>query len=223
MTAGRRWRLATLVFATAAGAYALDRVTKALAEHLLQANPVKLIPRVLELTFTTNRGGAFGLFGNAPYLFLAATLVVCAAIVVASFGVSRPVIAVGMGLVLGGALGNLTDRIVRGTGLRGLAGIPRRRTLAEGVSLVRPLLGRLATADGVSPDLPELQLRVGVRARELGPVDRFTREIAPLILNGPPSVTGFAGGRPKPEEIVAYWPALIDKREVQPCVDVVAV
>jgi len=83
--------------------------------------------------------------------------------------------------------------------------------------------GRLATADGVSPDLPELQLRVGVRARELGPVDRFTREIAPLILNGPPSVTGFAGGRPKPEEIVAYWPALIDKREVQPCVDVVAV
>ena len=119
MTAGRRWRLATLVFATAAGAYALDRVTKALAEHLLQANPVKLIPRVLELTFTTNRGGAFGLFGNAPYLFLAATLVVCAAIVVASFGVSRPVIAVGMGLVLGGALGNLTDRIVRGTGFDG--------------------------------------------------------------------------------------------------------
>ena len=83
--------------------------------------------------------------------------------------------------------------------------------------------GRLATADGVSPDLPEVQLRVGVRARELGPVDRFTREIAPLILNGPPSVTGFAGGRPKPEEIVAYWPALIDKREVHPCVDVVAV
>ena len=119
MTAGRRWRLATLVFATAAGAYALDRVTKALAEHLLQANPVKLIPRVLELTFTTNRGGAFGLFGNAPYLFLAATLVVCAAIVVASFGVSRPVIAVGMGLVLGGALGNLTDRIARGSGLSG--------------------------------------------------------------------------------------------------------
>ena len=64
---------------------------------------------------------------------------------------------------------------------------------------------------------------MGVRARELAPVDRFTRELAPLILNGPPSVTGFAGGRPKPEEIVAYWPALIDKREVQPCVDVVAV
>ena len=83
--------------------------------------------------------------------------------------------------------------------------------------------GRLATADGVSPEVPEVQLRIGVRARDKAPVERFTREIAPLILNGPPSVTGFAGGRPKPEEIVAYWPALIDRREVQPCVELVAV
>jgi len=50
-----------------------------------------------------------------------------------------------------------------------------------------------------------------------------TREIAPLILNGPPSVTGFAGGRPKPEEIVAYWPALIDREMVEPCVELVEV
>jgi hypothetical protein len=82
--------------------------------------------------------------------------------------------------------------------------------------------GPLATADGVRDDLPEVQLRIGVRATEQAPVDRFTREIAPLILNGPPSVTGFAGGRPKPEEIVAYWPALLDKREVEPCVELVA-
>ena len=73
------------------------------------------------------------------------------------------------------------------------------------------------------PDLPEVQLRVGVRAPAREPVERFTREIAPLILNGPPSVTGFAGGRPKPEEIVAYWPALLDKREVTACVDLVRV
>jgi len=83
--------------------------------------------------------------------------------------------------------------------------------------------GRLATAAGVSAEIPEVQLRVGVRARDQAPVERFTREIAPLILNGPPSVTGFAGGRPKPEEIVAYWPALIDKREVQPCVELLGV
>lgn len=69
-------------------------------------------------------------------------------------------------------------------------------------------------------DLAEVEWRVGVRAREAAPVERFTREIAPLILNGPPSVTGFAGGRPKVEEIVAYWPALIPKAEVQPVVEV---
>jgi hypothetical protein len=65
------------------------------------------------------------------------------------------------------------------------------------------------------PDAPEVQLRVGVRAGERAPVERFTREIAPLVLTGPPSVTGFAGGRPAVEEVVAYWPALIDRRVVE--------
>lgn len=83
--------------------------------------------------------------------------------------------------------------------------------------------GPLALRGRDTADLPEVQLRIGVRSPERGPVERFTREIAPLILNGPPSVTGFAGGRPKPEEIVAYWPALLDKTQVQPCVDVVHV
>lgn len=64
-------------------------------------------------------------------------------------------------------------------------------------------------------DLPEVQLRVAVRAEEREPVERFTREIAPLILTGPPTVTGFAGGRPRVQEVVAYWPALIDRREIE--------
>jgi hypothetical protein len=81
--------------------------------------------------------------------------------------------------------------------------------------------GALALNELDTAQLPEVQLRIGVRAQEKAPVDRFTREIAPLILNGPPSVTGFAGGRPKPEEIVAYWPALIDKRMVAPAVELV--
>jgi hypothetical protein len=70
------------------------------------------------------------------------------------------------------------------------------------------------------PDLPEVQLRVGVRATGRAPVERFAREIAPLVLTGPPSVTGFAGGRPPVEEVVAYWPALIDRREIEPNVRV---
>jgi len=68
---------------------------------------------------------------------------------------------------------------------------------------------------------PEVQLRVGVRSDDRATVERFTREIAPLVLNGPPGVTGFAGGRPKVEEIVAYWPALIDKTVVQTHVEIV--
>lgn len=70
-------------------------------------------------------------------------------------------------------------------------------------------------------DAPEVQLRFGVRGNDRGAVERFTREIAPLVLNGPPSVTGFAGGRPKVEEIVAYWPALIDKSVVKTKVDII--
>ncbi|HEU4699923.1 MAG TPA: acyclic terpene utilization AtuA family protein [Gemmatimonadales bacterium] len=77
-----------------------------------------------------------------------------------------------------------------------------------------PLAGR------PDPEAPEVQLRIGVRAREKAPVERFTREIAPLVLTGPPSVTGFAGGRPAVEEIVAYWPALIDRTAIEPGVRV---
>jgi hypothetical protein len=70
------------------------------------------------------------------------------------------------------------------------------------------------------PDAAEVQLRIGVRAKDKAPVERFTREIAPLVLTGPPSVTGFAGGRPAVEEIVAYWPALIDRTAIEPHVKV---
>jgi len=76
-------------------------------------------------------------------------------------------------------------------------------------------------AGSPSPDIPEVQLRVGVRGQSKQDVERFTKEIAPLILTGPPSVTGFAGGRPKVEEIMAYFPALIPKSLIETKVDVV--
>jgi hypothetical protein len=72
-----------------------------------------------------------------------------------------------------------------------------------------------------SPDIAEVQWRIGVRSNDKRAVERFTREIAPLVLNGPPTVTGFGGGRPKVEEIVAYWPALMPKSEVAPVISVV--
>lgn len=65
-------------------------------------------------------------------------------------------------------------------------------------------------------EMNEVVLRVGVRGKDLRAVERFGKEIAPLILTGPPSVTGFAGGRPRPSEVIAYWPALMPKTAVMP-------
>lgn len=73
-----------------------------------------------------------------------------------------------------------------------------------------------AIAKAIEPN--EVMMRVGVRSRDYASVERFGKEIAPLILTGPPSVTGFSGGRPKPSEVVAYFPALISKSVVQPTV-----
>jgi hypothetical protein len=70
-------------------------------------------------------------------------------------------------------------------------------------------------------DIPEVQLRFGVRGQSKEDVTRFTKEIAPLILTGPPAVTGFAGGRPKVEEIMAYFPALIPKNLIETKVEIV--
>ncbi|MBU0558223.1 MAG: DUF1446 domain-containing protein [Bacteroidetes bacterium] len=65
-------------------------------------------------------------------------------------------------------------------------------------------------------DINEIMMRIAVRSHDKKSIERFGREIAPLILTGPPSVTGFAGGRPKPSKVVAYWPALIPKSLVHP-------
>lgn len=73
----------------------------------------------------------------------------------------------------------------------------------------------------VPPDIPEVQFRIGVRGQNKAYVERFTKEIAPLILTGPPAVTGFAGGRPKVEEIMAYFPALIPKSLIETKVEIV--
>jgi len=72
-------------------------------------------------------------------------------------------------------------------------------------------------------DINEVTMRVAVRSSDYNSVLRFGREIAPLILTGPPSVTGFAGGRPKPSEVVAYWPALMPKNLVEPKVEIMEV
>lgn len=71
-----------------------------------------------------------------------------------------------------------------------------------------------------NPDPPEIQLRIGVRGLDRKAVDRFTRELIPLVLNGPPGATGFGEGRPPVREIVAYWSALIPREEIETHVEV---
>ena len=57
-------------------------------------------------------------------------------------------------------------------------------------------------------------LRLSVKDADRAKVERFGRELAPLVTAGPAGVTGFAGGRPKAQEIVAYWPALLPREWV---------
>jgi len=111
-------RLAGWLYGTACLAYLVDRITKLWAERALAGRPpVTVIPGVLQLNYTTNSGGAFGLGQSAPWVFVAATILVAAAIVASSFRLRSGPTAVALGLILGGAFGNLTDRAARGDGL----------------------------------------------------------------------------------------------------------
>ena len=82
-----------------------------------------------------------------------------------------------------------------------------------------PVTGPVAPPN---PDPPEVQLRIGVRGADRKAVDRFTRELIPLVLNGPPGATGFGEGKPPVREIVAYWSALIPREEIHTRVEVIA-
>ncbi len=114
-----RRRAPVILFGTAACVYVADRLTKLWVTHALRERPVDLIHGVLTLRYTTNSGGAFSLGEGAPWLFAGVTIAAASLIVGIAFRRRSAVSAVALGLILGGALGNLTDRIVRGPGLRG--------------------------------------------------------------------------------------------------------
>ena len=109
-----RRRCALWLFGAAGLVFTLDRFTKVWAEQRLPGDPVQVIPGVLTFRFATNPGGAFSLGQDAPWFFATATVVVSVLIVATAFRHTSPVTALALGLVLGGALGNLTDRLTRG-------------------------------------------------------------------------------------------------------------
>jgi len=72
----------------------------------------------------------------------------------------------------------------------------------------------------IEAELLETVLRVTVADPRREAVERFTKEMSPLICGGPQGVTGYAAGRPRAHPVFGYWPCLIDKKEVKTQVDI---
>jgi len=108
-----------IVLGVAAVTFALDRLTKVWAEDALADGPVDLIPGVVRFRFATNPGGAFSSFTSAPWFFVTATVIVGGLIAVTAFRARPRLQSVALGLILGGAVGNLFDRAFRGPGFTG--------------------------------------------------------------------------------------------------------
>lgn len=105
-----------LAVAVAAGAILVDQLTKVWAVATLDDGPIRIFGDVLRLRLTRNSGAAFSsLQGLGPLIGIAAVGVV-GLIFVMLRHVPRRFEVVGLGLVLGGAVGNLLDRIFRGDG-----------------------------------------------------------------------------------------------------------
>jgi signal peptidase II len=99
--------------AIAGGVLVADQLTKAwLVSFLQPGQATSVIGDLLRLVNSHNSGGLFGLFRDQALPFAALSLVVVVAIVVYhARGGRDPWLTVTLGLLLGGALGNLTDRL----------------------------------------------------------------------------------------------------------------
>ena len=111
---------AVALYGTAGLVLAADQLTKYLVvEHLAGRPPLRLVGGFLELRYTTNSGGAFSLLTGAPLFFGITAILIVAGIVYAGRRTRGVGLLVPLGLVLGGALGNLADRLFRDAPLRG--------------------------------------------------------------------------------------------------------
>lgn len=100
---------------TAAVIVVVDQITKSLALEKLADGPIDVIEGVLTLRLTFNPGGAFGILQGIPNFFLIATAVIVVFILYWARTMQSTAWAIPLGLVLGGGLGNLTDRVFRDT------------------------------------------------------------------------------------------------------------
>ena len=102
------------------GVVLLDQITKAWVVASLSDRPLSIIGDRVELRLSRNPGGAFSILtGFTPLLAVLAAIVAIVLVRVAQRA-KDPVMVVALSLVLGGALGNLADRLFRAPGfLRG--------------------------------------------------------------------------------------------------------
>lgn len=98
----------------AAFAYACDQITKWwVTSSMVEGQTTPVIPGILQWYFIRNSGAAFSIGENFTWFFTLIMVGVAIAIIVMSRKIGSAWWAIGLGLVLGGALGNLTDRLFR--------------------------------------------------------------------------------------------------------------
>lgn len=86
-------------------------------------------------------------------------------------------------------------------------------------------LGSGDSLNGVLParnDLMETVLRITVADDRREVVERFSRELIPLVTSGPQGTTGYFDGRPAVRDVFSYWPCLIDRSRVRPTVEIIS-
>jgi signal peptidase II len=109
-----RTRRVLALYGTAAVVLTLDQLTKQLVvANLAGRPPLDVIGDFVQLRYTTNSGGAFSLLTGAPLFFGIMAIVIIGGIIYASRRAQPLHMLVVLGLILGGALGNLTDRLLR--------------------------------------------------------------------------------------------------------------
>lgn len=105
-----------LLLLVAVSVIVADQITKQLALDNLADGPIHLIDGVLSLNLHYNPGGAFGLLQGLPGFFLVSTIVIAGVLLMWAHKLEGRAHLIPLGLVLGGGLGNVTDRVFRDTG-----------------------------------------------------------------------------------------------------------